>query len=49
MGKHITFTGSKALIEQLRDVELTEPVAAKLIKQPIGDGKRCFYKLVDPD
>ena len=47
--KHITFTGSKALIEQLRDVELTEPVAAKLIKQPIGDGKRCFYKLVDPD
>lgn len=47
--KHITFTGSKALIEQLRDVELTEPVAAKIIRQPIGDGKRCFYKLVDPD
>ena len=47
--KHITFTGSKALINQLEGVELTEPVAAKIIKQPIGDGKRCFYKLVDPD
>ena len=47
--KHITFTGSKALINQLKGVELTEPVAAKIIKQPIGDGKRCFYKIVDPD
>lgn len=48
--KHITFTGSKALIRQLEGVELTEPVAAKIIKQPIGtDGKRCFYSIVDPD
>lgn len=48
--KHITFTGSKALIRQLDGVELTEPVAAKIIKQPIGtDGKRCFYSIVDPD
>lgn len=48
--KHITFTGSKALMRQLDGVELTEPVAAKIIKQPIGtDGKRCFYSIVDPD
>ena len=47
--KHITFTGSKALMRQLEGVELTEPVAAKIIKQPIGDGKRCFYTIVDPD
>ena len=48
--KHIPFTGSKALIRQLDGVELTEPVAAKIIKQPIGtDGKRCFYSIVDPD
>lgn len=48
--KHITFTGSKALIRQLDGVELTEPVAEKIIKQPIGtDGKRCFYSIVDPD
>ncbi|MBR5860724.1 MAG: RNA-directed DNA polymerase, partial [Bacteroidaceae bacterium] len=48
--KHITFTGSKALMRQLDGVELTEPVAAKIIKQPIGtDGRRCFYSIVDPD
>ena len=48
--KHITFTGSKALMRQFDGVELTEPVAAKIIKQPIGsDGKRCFYSIVDPD
>ena len=48
--RHITFTGSKALMRQLEGVELTEPVAAKIIKQPIGtDGKRCFYSIVDPD
>lgn len=48
--KHITFTGSKALIHRLEGVELAEPVAAKIIKQPIGtDGKRCFYSIVDPD
>ncbi len=48
--KHITFTGSKALMRQLDGVELPEPVAAKIIKQPIGnDGKRCFCSIVDPD
>lgn len=48
--KHITFAGSKALIRQLDGVELSEPVAAKIVKQPIGtDGKRCFYSIVDPD
>ena len=48
--KHITFTGPKALMRQFDGVELTEPVAAKIIKQPIGsDGKRCFYSIVDPD
>lgn len=48
--KHITFTGSKALMNRLDGVELTEPVAAKIIKQPIGtDGKRYFYSIVDPD
>ena len=48
--KHITFTGSKALMRQLDGVDITEPVAAKIIKQPIGsDGRRCFYSIVDPD
>ena len=47
--EHITFTGSQALIRQLAGVEITEPLRAKLIKQPIADGKRCFYKLVDSD
>lgn len=48
--KHITFTGSKALMRQLEGVEISEPVAAKIIKQPIGaDGKRCFYSITDPD
>lgn len=49
--EHITFTGSQALIRQLGDVEITEPVRAMLIKQPIsGPGNRCFYKFVNaPD
>lgn len=47
--EHITFTGSQALIRQLEGVEITEPLRAKLIKQPIDGGRRCFYKLVDPD
>lgn len=47
--EHITFTGSQALIRQLEGVQITEPLRAKIIKQPIADGKRCFYKLVDPD
>lgn len=48
--QHITFTGSQALIRQLEGVEITEPLRAKIIKQPIGgNGQRCFYKIVDPD
>lgn len=47
--EHITFTGSQALIRQLDGVEITEPLRAKIIKQPIGSGQRCFYKIVDPD
>lgn len=49
--EHITFTGSQALIRQLGEVEITEPVRAMLIKQPIsGPGNRCFYKFVNaPD
>lgn len=46
--KHISFTGSQALIRQLEGVEITEPLRAKIIKQPIDRG-RCFYKIVDPD
>ena len=46
--QHITFTGSQALIRQLEGVEITEPLRAKIIKQPIDRG-RCFYKIVDPD
>lgn len=46
--KHITFTGSQALIRQLEGVEITEPLRVKIIKQPIDRG-RCFYKIVDPD
>ena len=46
--QHISFTGSQALIRQLDGVELTEPIRAKIIKQPIAGG-RCFYKIVDPD
>lgn len=47
--EHITFTGSKALIRQLDGVKITEPLRAKIIKQPIQEGRRCFYKIVDPD
>lgn len=46
--QHITFTGSQALIRQLDGVEITEPLRAKIIKQPI-ERNRCFYKIVDPD
>ncbi len=46
--QHITFTGSQALIRQLEGVEITEPLRAMIIKQPIDRG-RCFYKIVDPD
>jgi hypothetical protein len=49
--KHITFTGSKALINQLSAIAPEDlPVEAKIIKQAIGeDGRKHFYKFVDPD
>ena len=47
--EHISFTGSEALIKQLKDVVLDEPCSAKIIKQPIGDRGKCFYKITDPD
>jgi len=46
--EHITFTGSEALVKQLKDVVLDEPCAAKIIKQPIGDRGKFFYKITDP-
>jgi retron-type reverse transcriptase len=47
--KHITFTGSKALIGQLKDLEQSDfPVETKIIKQAIGDGRKHFYKFTDP-
>lgn len=46
--EHITFTGSEALVKQLKDVVLDEPCAAKIIKQPIGDKGKFFYKITDP-
>jgi hypothetical protein len=46
--KHITFTGSKALINQLEGIDASDlPVETKIIKQPIGDGRKCFYKFTD--
>jgi retron-type reverse transcriptase len=45
--EHISFTGSEALMKQLDGVELDEPCAAQIIKQPTEKGK-CFYKMTDP-
>lgn len=49
--KHITFVGSNNLIDQLNGTTQEDfPVEAKIIKQPIGDdGRKHFYKFVDPD
>ncbi len=48
--QHICFTGSQALIKQLKGVEIDpdDPPYCKIIKQEI-EGGRCFYKIVDPD
>lgn len=48
--EHICFTGSEALMRQLKGVEIepNDPVLCKIIKQNLS-GNRCFYKLVDPD
>jgi retron-type reverse transcriptase len=46
--KHITFTGSKALIKQLEGIQPEDlPVETKIIKQAIGDGRKHFYKFTD--
>jgi hypothetical protein len=47
--KHISFTGSKNLLRQVEGLSPEDfPFAGKIIKQPLDDGKRCFYKLTDP-
>ena len=47
--KHISFTGSKNLLKQVEGLGPEDfPFAAKIIKQPLDDGKRCFYKFIDP-
>jgi retron-type reverse transcriptase len=48
--KHISFTGSEALIKVFKETDPDDyPVMAKIIKQPIGDKGNCFYNVVDPD
>jgi hypothetical protein len=48
--QHICFTGSQALVKQLKGVEIDpdDPPHCKIIKQEI-EGGRCFYKIIDPD
>lgn len=48
--RHVCFTGSNALINQLEEVEIdpADPPYCKIIKQQL-EGGRCFYKIVDPD
>lgn len=47
--KHITFSGSCTLIEDMNGLDLTEPLRAKIVKQKCKGNNRCFYRLVDPD
>lgn len=47
--EHVSFTGSETLANQLKDIQITEPIEAKIVKQPIGDKGKYFYKLTDPD
>jgi retron-type reverse transcriptase len=48
--KHIAFTGSKNLVAQLKEIPVEDfPFEAQIIKQPIGDGNKFFYKFTDPD
>lgn len=48
--KHISFTGSEALMELLKDTTQEDyPCLGKIIKQPTKDGGNCFYTIVDPD
>ena len=43
--KHITFTGSKTLAEDMADLDLSEPVQCQVLKQKCCDQNRFFYKL----
>ena len=48
--KHISFTGSEALIKVFKETDPEDyPCEAKIIKQPIGDKGNCFYNVVDSD
>lgn len=48
--KHISFTGSEALISVFKETSIDDyPVEAMIIKQKIGDKDNFFYNIVDPD
>lgn len=49
--KHISFTGSEALINVFKETKAEDyPVEAKIVKQMIKSGKgNFFYNVVDPD
>ncbi len=43
--KHITFTGSKTLAEDICDLDISEPVQCQVIKQKCAGENRFFYVL----
>ena len=46
--KHITFSGSKTLAEDMADLDLSEPVQCQIIRQPCSDRTdRAFYTLAE--
>ena len=46
--KHITFSGSKTLAEDMADLDLSEPVQCQIIRQPFSDRPdRAFYTLAE--
>ena len=46
--KHITFSGSKTLAEDMADLDLSEPVQCQIIRQPCSDRPdRAFYTLAE--
>jgi hypothetical protein len=45
--KHITFTGSKTLAEDMADLDLSEPVQCQVVRQKCVGSNRCFYKLAE--
>ena len=47
--KHISFTGSEALISVFKETSLEDyPVEAMIVKQKIGDKDNFFYNVIDP-